>query len=70
MKNILYPHCSGCGAEADVYDSYSDCCNEGIEDHGYENIDGELTSALYYPNGTNAPGVEQTCENQGSCYHD
>lgn len=71
MKDLLYSHCTACGTETEGYDSYSECCNESIEDHGYEDfITGELVAALYYPNGTNAPGVKKTCENQGECYHD
>jgi hypothetical protein len=70
MKNILHPHCTNCGGETESIDSYSDCCNESIEDHGYETLEGELKSALYWPNGTNEPGVEKTCENQGYCFHD
>lgn len=70
MKSILPPHCSNCGAEADGFDSYSDCCNEGVVINAYQDIYGEWQSGKYYPHGTNAESVLKTCENQGLCYHD
>jgi hypothetical protein len=70
MKNIQPRHCSSCGNtdEYDVDDNYSTCCNENVVSHSIEFL-GEFTPGKYYPNGTNAPGVEMTCENQGECYH-
>jgi hypothetical protein len=64
-KNIEERHCSMCGNTYDndvlydVNDGYSICCNEIVMEHG-----------TYYPNGTNLPGVRETCENQGRCSHD